>query len=158
MVERRPIQKDVVRELRGAGGNGPLQLEEMIAGAYDLAGFPSVTITPRSGDRGRDVIATSRDGYTVRILDHAKKYAPNNIVGYDAIRAFIMVLDADRATRGFLATTGVFPPDLLEDHLIAPRLGSTLELVDGSNLTKRLGELASGGGTLILLDNDRSAP
>lgn len=124
----------------------PLQLEEMIAGAYKLAGFPSVTITPRSGDRGRDVIATSRDGYTVRILDQAKKYAPNKIIGYDAIRAFIMVLDADRATRGFLTTTGAFPPNLLQDHLIAPRLGSTLELVDGANLGKRLAELAYGTG------------
>jgi hypothetical protein len=40
-----------------------------------------------------------------------------------------MVLDADRATRGFLTTTGIFPPDILEDPFIAPRLGSTLELV-----------------------------
>jgi hypothetical protein len=119
-------------------------------GAYKLAGFPSVTITPRSGDHGRDVIATSRDGYTVRVLDQAKKYAPDRTVGYEAIRAFIMVLDADRATRGYLTTTGVFPPNVLRDPLIAPRLGSTLELVDGANLTRRLAELAeSCPGTRI---------
>jgi restriction system protein len=123
-----------------------LQLEELIAGAYKLAGFPSVTITPRSGDHGRDVIATSRDGYTVRVLDQAKKYAPDRTVGYEAIRAFIMVLDADRATRGYLTTTGVFPPNVLRDPFIAPRLGSTLELVDGANLTRRLAELAHGAG------------
>jgi restriction system protein len=124
----------------------PLHLEELIAGAYKLAGFSSVIVTPRSGDHGRDVIATSPDGYTVRILDQAKKYGPDKVVGYDAIRAFIMVLDADRATRGFLTTTGIFPPDILEDPFIAPRLGSTLELVEGSNLVKRLGELANGAG------------
>src|SRR5262245_11862948 len=30
--------------------------EEMVAGAYDRAGFDQVTLTPRSGDHGRDVI------------------------------------------------------------------------------------------------------
>lgn len=81
-----------------------------------------------------------------RMLDQAKKYGPDKVVGYDAIRAFIMVLDADRATRGFLTTTGIFPPDILKDPFIAPRLGSTLELVEGANLVKRLGELARGAG------------
>ena len=138
------IYREIIRNPGFMHQLTPLQLEEMIAGAYKLAGFSHVTITPKSADRGRDVIATSRDGYTVRILDQAKKYAADKVVGYEAIRAFIMVLDADRATRGFLTTTGVFPPNLLRDYLIAPRLGSTLELIDGANLTKRLGELAYG--------------
>lgn len=32
--------------------------EEIIAGAYTQAGFDEVVLTPRSGDKGRDVIAT----------------------------------------------------------------------------------------------------
>ena len=39
----------------------PRKLEEIIAGAYDRAGFDEVILTPRSGDFGRDVIAVKRD-------------------------------------------------------------------------------------------------
>src|SRR6266704_1871942 len=38
----------------------PRKWEEMIAGAYERAGFDEVTLTPRSGDLGRDVIAVKR--------------------------------------------------------------------------------------------------
>ncbi len=34
--------------------------EEIVAGAYKKAGFDEVTLTPRSGDHGRDVIAVKR--------------------------------------------------------------------------------------------------
>jgi len=37
----------------------PRRWEEIIAGAYKRAGFDEVTLTPRSADRGRDVIAPS---------------------------------------------------------------------------------------------------
>ena len=33
------------------------KLEEIVAGAYVRAGWSDVVLTPRSGDRGRDVIA-----------------------------------------------------------------------------------------------------
>ncbi len=33
-------------------------LEKRIAGAYERAGYPEVVLTPRSGDAGRDIIAT----------------------------------------------------------------------------------------------------
>ena len=36
----------------------PDRWEEMVAGAYQRAGFEEVVLTPRSGDLGRDVIAT----------------------------------------------------------------------------------------------------
>ncbi|WP_461329829.1 restriction endonuclease [Bradyrhizobium diazoefficiens] len=34
--------------------------EEIVAGAFDKAGFDEVTLTPRSGGHGRDVIAVRR--------------------------------------------------------------------------------------------------
>ena len=33
------------------------KMEEIVAGAFDKAGFDEVILTPRSGDYGRDVIA-----------------------------------------------------------------------------------------------------
>jgi hypothetical protein len=35
--------------------------EEIIAGAYRRAGFDEVILTPRSGDYGRDIIATKKE-------------------------------------------------------------------------------------------------
>src|SRR5260221_9752201 len=36
------------------------KMEELVAATYDAAGFDEVTLTPRSGDDGRDVIAVKR--------------------------------------------------------------------------------------------------
>ena len=41
----------------------PRKWEEIIAGAYQRAGFDEVILTPRSGDFGRDVIANKRESY-----------------------------------------------------------------------------------------------
>src|SRR6266852_2141947 len=45
----------------------PEKWEEIIAGAYKKAGFDEVTLTPRSGDHGRDVIAVKRGLGSIRI-------------------------------------------------------------------------------------------
>jgi len=47
----------------------PRTWEEIIAGAYDRAGFDEVILTPRSGDYGRDVIAIKRGVGSIRIFD-----------------------------------------------------------------------------------------
>ena len=47
----------------------PEKWEELIAAAYDEAGFDEVTLTPRSGDHGRDVIAVRHGVGAVRILE-----------------------------------------------------------------------------------------
>jgi restriction system protein len=46
--------------------------EEIIAGAYKESGFDEVTLTPRSGDHGRDVIAIKNGLGTVRVIDQVK--------------------------------------------------------------------------------------
>ena len=58
----------------------PFAWEEIIAGAYKEAGFDEVILTPRSGDKGRDVIATKRDIVTIRVIDQVKAYSPNRRV------------------------------------------------------------------------------
>jgi restriction system protein len=66
------------------------QFEELIAGAYEEYGCEEVILTPRSGDRGRDVIATSRMFGTVRILDQV-------------------------ASKGIVTTTSIFAPGVYEE-------------------------------------------
>ncbi|MBE3123708.1 MAG: restriction endonuclease, partial [Planctomycetes bacterium] len=51
-------------------------LEELVAGAYERAGWPEVVLTPRSGDAGRDIIATRPGVGSIRIIDQVKAYRP----------------------------------------------------------------------------------
>lgn len=50
------------------------KLEEIVAGAWRQAGFDEVILTPRSGDKGRDVIATKYGVGSIRIFDQVKAY------------------------------------------------------------------------------------
>lgn len=116
--------------------------EEIIAGAYQHAGFDEVTLTPRSGDLGRDVIAVKRGLGTVRIIDQVKAYGPNRLVTADDVRALLGVLQGDKASKGFLTTTSDFAPKLRSDILLKPFIPAQLELINGKMLLARLGELA----------------
>jgi restriction system protein len=117
----------------------PRQLEELVAACYDEEGFDEVILTPRSGDHGRDVIATKRGMYTVRIVDQVKHFAPNHRVTANDVRALAFVALADeRATHGFVTTTSSFAPGIESDPFLSKYLGSRLELVDGQHLMRRL--------------------
>jgi hypothetical protein len=63
------------------------KLEEMIAAAYDKAGFDEVILTPRSGDLGRDIIASRKDWGRVRFIDQVKAYKPGHLVTAEEVRA-----------------------------------------------------------------------
>ena len=116
--------------------------EEIIAGAYKKAGFDEVTLTPRSGDYGRDVIAVKRGLGVVRVIDQVKAYKAGHLVTADDVRSLMGVLHGDGASKGFLTTTSDFAPKLQEDPLIMPFIPSRLELINGNALLRRLEELA----------------
>jgi len=120
----------------------PERWEEIIAGAYKQAGFDEVTLTPRSGDHGRDVIAIKKGIGSIRVIDQVKAYKPPHLVTADDVRALMGVLPTDGASKGFLTTTSDFAPKLREDPLIIPYMPSKLELVDGAALLQRLEQLA----------------
>ena len=116
--------------------------EEIIAGAYHKAGFEEVTLTPRSGDHGRDVIAVKRSLGSIRVIDQVKAYKPGLLVTANDVRALLGVLQGDGASKGFLTTTSDFAPLLREDPFIIPFIPSRIELIDGKMLLARLEELA----------------
>jgi len=123
---------DAIRQL------SPRQLEELIAASYEEEGFDEVTLTPRSGDRGRDVIAVKYGFCTVRIIDQVKHFAPNHKVTANDVRALVGVLLSDeRATKGFVTTTSSFAPGIETDPFIAKHVPFRLELVDGKGLHGR---------------------
>lgn len=120
----------------------PRKWEEIIAGAYQKAGFDEVTLTPRSGDLGRDIIAVKRGLGTVRVIDQVKAYNPNHLVSADEVRALLGVLQGDKASKGFLTTTSDFAPTLRDDILLKPYIPAQLELINGEMLMMRLKELS----------------
>jgi restriction system protein len=116
--------------------------EEIVAGAYERAGFEEVILTPRSGDFGRDIIAVKHGVGTIRVIDQVKAYAPGHLVTADDVRALLGVLHADHASKGFLTTTSDFAPRLREDLLLKPFIPSQLGLVNGTDLIAQLERLA----------------
>lgn len=125
--------------------------EEIIAGAYRRAGFDEVTLTRRSGDHGRDVIAVKHGIGCVRFIDQVKAYAPRHLVTADEVRALIGVLSTDLgATKAVLTTTSDFAPRIPDDPSIKPLLPYRLELINGRTLVEHLTRLAGhpwAGGT-----------
>jgi restriction system protein len=119
--------------------------EEIIAGAYQRAGFDEVTLTPHSGDYGRDVIAVKHGLGVVRVIDQVKAYGPNHLVSADDVRALLGVLHGDKASKGFLTTTSDFAPKLREDILLKPYIPNQLDLINGKMLLSRLEELSKKG-------------
>ena len=118
------------------------KLEEIMAGGYAALGY-SVILTPRSNDRGRDLIATSNDGFSIRIIEQVKKYASGNLVDANDVRAMLGVLSGDQnVSKGYITTTSGFAPGIGSDPLIRGFMPHRLELRDGPELVKWLTDIA----------------
>jgi restriction system protein len=119
----------------------PRQFEELVAASYHSNGF-EVTLTPRSGDFGRDVIAVKHGLVSVKVLDSVKRYAPNHLVTADDVRALLGVLGGDHSvTNGVVTTSSDFAPKIGEDPIIKPYLPTRLKLVNGEQLFERIASL-----------------
>ena len=121
----------------------PRQWEEMIAGAYVAAGFDEVILTHRSGDQGRDVIATKNGIGSVRILDQVKAYKPGHLVTAEEVRAMVGVITMEQnVSKGVITTTSDFAPRLREDPLIKQVVPYRLELKARHDLSAWLHQIA----------------
>lgn len=124
----------------------PHHWEEIIAAAYEESGFDKVTLTPRSGDHGRDVIAIKEGFGSIKIVGSVKAYGPKHLVTYDDVRSLIGVVSSDHdASKGVLLTTSDFPPLIMKDPFIASHLPTRLELVNGVELKKWLMGILKNG-------------
>lgn len=116
--------------------------EEIIAGAYKQAGFDEVELTPRSGDKGRDIVATKNGIGSVRIFDQVKAYKPGNVVTANDVRAMSGILSgAGNVSKGVITTTSSFAPRIEEDEYIKPFLPHRIELRPKEILLPWLNEL-----------------
>ncbi|MBZ5499541.1 MAG: restriction endonuclease [Acidobacteriia bacterium] len=120
------------------------KLEEIIAGAYTRAGWPEVILTPRSGDRGRDVIATRPGVGSVRIIDQIKAYRQGYVVTADEVRSMLGVLSAEfNVSKGLITTTSRFAPGIDKDSGLNAFMPYRLELKNGDELRQWLLKLRS---------------
>jgi restriction system protein len=146
VVSTSQVWADIVETL-GTDWSVALQIpsdkwEEIVAGAFKKASFDEVILTPRSGDHGRDVIATKKGVLSIKIIGSVKRYKPDLLVGYDDVRALLGVLSGERdASKGIVMTTSDFPPNISDDPFIKPFLPTRLELLNGEQLRQWLTEL-----------------
>lgn len=119
------------------------RLEELIAGAYKREGWDEVTVTPRTGDGGRDIIAVKQGLCAIRIIDQVKAYSQGHRVTANDVRALLGVLSSDpNVSKGFVTTTAEFAPRIMEDITIKPFIPYRLELKDGVQLRSWLVQVA----------------
>jgi restriction system protein len=124
----------------------PRRWEEILAGALDKEGF-NVTLTPRSKDHGRDVIARKGGVGSMRILGSMKAYAPDRVVGRDHVHEVLGVVTAEGATKGMIVTTSEFAPQLRDVPGLAAAIPDRLELINGEQLQEWLKRLTTSSST-----------
>lgn len=106
----------------------PRKFEELIAGAYFKEGY-EVELTPRSNDKGRDIVATRHGIGSIRIFDQVKRYKITRPVTAEEVRALAGVISmAGNVSKGIITTTSTFAPNLLNDSDIARLVPHRLEL------------------------------
>lgn len=127
----------------------PRRFEEMIAGAYERAGF-DVILTPQSNDGGRDVIASKSGFGSIRFLEQIKAYKPGHLVTHDDVRAMLGVLSSDlNASKCLITTTSGFQPNVLSSPQFAPFIPNRLELKDGDQTVEWLRSIDPTAGTKL---------
>ena len=120
----------------------PRKFEELIAGAYERSGFPDVILTPRSGDGGRDVIATKPGIGSIRIMDQAKRYKPGHKVSADEVRSVLGALTANpNISKAVITTTSQFAPGIDKNKELKAFIPYRLELMNGQRLIQWLLDL-----------------
>lgn len=119
-------------------------LEEVVAGAYEREGF-QVVLTSRSGDKGRDVIASKEGVGAIRIIDQVKALGRGQRVELDDVRAMLGVLYRDtNVSKAVITTTTTFPPSTYDEF--KNFIPNRLELKPGPILRDWLIALMKGQG------------
>jgi restriction system protein len=139
------ILKMVRQDPRAVYDMDPRGWEEIIAGAYVEAGFDEVILTPRSGDLGRDVIATKKGIGSIRLFDQVKAYSPGHLVTADEVRSMLGVITgAANVSKGVVTTTSDFAPRLRDDPYLKPFMPYRLELKAKDDLMDWLKRIETG--------------
>jgi restriction system protein len=120
------------------------QLEEIVAAAYERAGWDEVILTPRSGDHGRDVIAARKGFGAIKIYEQIKRYKAGHVVTAAEVRELAGVLLIEQnVSKAILTTTPQFAPGVATDDLLQRLMPYRLELKNGRQLRDWLDSIES---------------
>lgn len=115
----------------------PYDFERLVTEFVARLGYGAtdqIEVTPRSGDLGVDGIVRRDKLGLDRVYIQAKKYAPDNKVSAEAVRAFIGSLGLHRASAGVLITTSSFADTSRRE--IASTHSTNIVLIDGRELAR----------------------
>jgi HJR/Mrr/RecB family endonuclease len=120
----------------------PRIFEETVAELLSRMGY-DVVLTPRSGDKGRDVIAAlATPTAPVLMLVECKRYARDRKVGPEPISRVWSRLFDDKANMAMVVTTSSFTPVAKE---FANARGYQLSLQDGDKYIRWIKSVMSRG-------------
>jgi restriction system protein len=120
--------------------------EELVAASYKKQGW-SVTLTPRSGDGGVDVIAERSDIGRLRVFDQVKRYAPNHVVTRDQVDSMLgLIHRRPDVSKGVITTSSTFAPGIITEPTIAVYMPNRLELRDGAQSPNSSGSSRKSSG------------
>ena len=118
----------------------PRLFEETIAELLRKMGYETF-LTPRSGDQGRDVIASIKiPAASMLMLVECKRYAANRLVGPEPIARIWTRLFEDKANMAMVITTSDFQPVAKRE---AKSKGYQLSLKDGEQFIEWVRNLKS---------------
>ena len=108
----------------------PRLFEETVAELLFRMGY-EVQLTPRSGDKGRDIIANiATPAAPILMLVECKRYAPHRLIGPEPITRLWFQMFDDNANLAMLVTTSGFQPVAKKT---AKARGYQISLKDGDN-------------------------
>ncbi len=127
IVDRLPLRllSKILRSPSEVRNITPRQFEEFIAKLLSELGFNNVILTPRSGDGGKDVIAShSVQGIPLTFYFECKKYAEGNKIQLDTMRSLLGTVahDSREVNKGILVTTSTFTKGCKEFILAESRV------------------------------------
>lgn len=126
----------------------PRKFEEFIAATYAQEGWTDVILTPRSGDHGRDVIATKAGIGSIRFLDQCKAYSRGRLVRHEDVRAMYGVLNLyPNSSKAIITTTSDFQPGIMNSDEFKAVMPHRLELRNGVALREWLQRIVASDST-----------
>lgn len=92
----------------------PRKFEELIADILNNQGYDA-TLTPRTRDGGKDIIAVHKSiiGHQMLIVE-CKRYSEENKVGVEVVRGLYGVQQAERYNQAIIATTSTFSKQAID--------------------------------------------
>lgn len=92
-------------------GMDPREFENLIAELMYKSGFENIIVTPRSNDKGRDILATKTVcDIPIMFAFECKRYSPENKIKPEIMRALLGTIShhQTKANKGVLVTTSSF--------------------------------------------------